>query len=119
MKNTYLKRFMPMTSNDKKIITITFQAEIYKHQDIEHVEDRTGKGYALSLFKVFDSNTKPTKEKVSPIVPDFGKKLITRVHHIKLDENWDKVENHVTSLLLLHNPAADSDSMVTSDAPMF
>ncbi|MEJ2596128.1 MAG: hypothetical protein P8100_13625 [bacterium] len=110
MSNTYLKKFMPITWDaDRKKITITFQAEIYDNQSLNPAYDRIGDGYALCIYKVKEDTTTP-RDKL---------KLKKYTHHLKLEKDWDddKHPDHITTLILLHNPTADNDSMTTADAP--
>ena len=110
MKNVYLKKFMPITwDGDKKKITITFLAEIYNNQSLVAQPSRIGDGYACCVFKVDeDEETQRTK-----------KHLEKTTHDIVLQADWDKSDqpDHITTLILLHNPAADNDSMETANAP--
>ena len=121
MKNRYLTRFMPITwENKENEITITFQAVIGNDQDLVHTHDRIGTGYALCIYKLVPKRISAGKSKTPPAPTDFkeGEKLETIVHTMDLKYDWKKDEDHITSLVILHNPAADEDSMSTSEAPM-
>jgi hypothetical protein len=111
MKNTYLKRFMLLRwEDDPRKITLLFHLILFNDQTIKSDVDRTGPGYALSLFKIYsDPKIKRESQRLEKVRRD-----------IDLTVPWNDPdhENHVTTLMILHNPAADSDSMATSDAPM-
>jgi len=102
---------MPLRwANDPQKITLLFQVILYNDQKIEPLVDRTGPGYALSLFNIHtDPKIKRESQHLEKVKWD-----------VDLTVPWDDPshENHVTTLMILHNPAADSDSMATSDAPM-
>lgn len=119
----YLKRFMPVTWKKKENeITINFQAIIPNDKDLKHLEDRIGKGFALCIYKMVQRSIAKRKSKAALPPPNYGfpegERLVTFSHTIALEYPWVKDRDHITSLVILHNPAADSDSMVTSDAPM-
>lgn len=110
MNNTYLKKFMPLTwASDPRKITITFLAEIYNDQTLDHALDRVGDGYVLCMYHLSD-DPKILRKKLH---------LEKHVHEIVLSEDWLQAEypDHVTTLVLLHNPGSDHDSMRTSDTP--
>lgn len=110
MKNKYLTNFMPLTwVTDPKKITITFQAEIYNNQILVHKADRIGNGYALCIYEIIE-NEEENREKMQ---------LSKETHTLNLPKIWDDIsyEDHLTTLVIMHNPSADSDSMATTDAP--
>jgi hypothetical protein len=101
---------MPLTwQADQNKITLTFQAEIYNNQTLEHIYDRIGPGFTLCIYKVIEDDKIQRK----------NLELITRVHDLSLPLPWNEESypDHITTLVLLHNPSSDSDSMATSDAP--
>lgn len=113
MKNTYLKRFMPVTwESNKHEIAVTFQVLLYNDQTIRPLKNRIGDGFALCRFKI---------EKL-PDLPKMPQRLETVKANLDLDKrSWDDPDypDHITTLVIKHNPSIDSDSMATSDAPMF
>lgn len=102
---------MPLRwENDSQKITLLFHVILYNDQTIEPLVDRTGPGYALSLFKIYtDPKIKRESQNLEKVKWDVD---------LTVPWNDPDYENHVTTLMILHNPAADNDSMATSDAPM-
>ncbi len=91
-------------------ITIAFQVILYNNQKISHFANRMGDGYALCMYKI----------EQDPKIPRESERLESHYAEICLQKPWLDLDydNHVTSLMIIHNPASDSDSMSTSDAPM-
>ena len=114
---------MPLTSKKKENeILITFQAIIDNSKQLYHVIDRIGEGYALCMYKLGPRRKSIRKSRANLPPPNYdypeGERLETYVHTMKLKSPWAKEKNHTTTLFIIHNPASDSDSMSTSDAPM-
>lgn len=113
MKNKYLKDFIVLRQNKKPTtITVAFSLLLSNRQELEYLDTRFGKGYASVVYRI---NT------VSEDIKQPEERIVREARNIdflvETEEEFDRTSDHITSLLIIHNPAMDRESMTTMDAP--